>query len=83
MVSLVRSILDGRENVLALQEGVAGEDVFDGSPSSKKFENIGDTDPKAANTGTSTTLSLFNRDALKTLRGHDLTLAYATLWGVP
>lgn len=48
----MRRILDGRQNVFALQEGVVREDLVDGSPRAQKFEDVGYTDAVAANAGT-------------------------------
>ena len=69
-------ILDGRQNVLALQEGVVCEDVVDGSPRAQKLEDIGDADTEAANTGTAAALALLDRDASKMFRGHGSPLVY-------
>ena len=70
MVSLMRRILDGRQNVLARQEGVVREDLVDGCPGAQKFEDIGDADTEAANAGTAAALTLLDRDAAKVFRAH-------------
>jgi len=72
VVSLVRSVIDGGENVFTFQESVIGKNFFDGRPGSEQFKNIRHTDAMTANAGTTSALAFFHRNSAKTFKVHDL-----------
>jgi hypothetical protein len=77
MISLVGCVLDGRQDVFALQEGIIGEDLLDGSSCSQQFEEIGDTNSEPANAGAPPTLALFNRNSTESVQVHGPTHSLA------
>lgn len=70
------------QDVLALQVGELVENLLDRQTVGEEVENVGDADPKPADSRSAATLVGFDGDALKEL-GHGLKRRFCVMKGVP
>jgi hypothetical protein len=66
MISLISGVVNGSENVLALQRRIVGEDFLKRSSRSEQFQDIGNADALATNARTAPAFALFYGDPTKT-----------------
>jgi hypothetical protein len=79
MVGLVRGIVHGRENVLALKGGIVGEDFFERRAAGDQFQNIGHSNPLSANAGAPAALAWLDGNAAQSFWAHIFTLLFRRL----
>src|ERR1700693_2081259 len=70
VIGLVCRVVNGGEDVLALQEGVIVQDFIEGGPGGQKLQHVGDANALSANAGTAPTLALFDCNSLEALQIH-------------
>jgi len=70
VIGLVSGVIKGGEDILALKKWVILENFVERGSGSEEFENIGDTNAQAANTGASAAFAGVNGDSLKTFAFH-------------
>jgi hypothetical protein len=70
VIGLVRGVVNGSQDVLAIEEGVTFEDFIEGGPGREKFQHIGDAKALASNAGTPSALALLDCDSAEALLIH-------------
>ena len=70
MIRLVSGILDGGENVFALNAGIILHDLFDGGSCTQQFQDVGDADSHAADARTAAALGVVDGDSGEAFLGH-------------
>ena len=70
MIGLVGGVIDGGQDILWLEERVILKDFVDRGSGAEEFQNIGDTNAKAANAGAAAAFSGVNGDSLETFALH-------------
>ena len=70
MVGLVSGVVKGGENILALKKWVILKNFVERGSGAEEFQNIGDTNAKAANTGPTAAFAGVNGDSLETFALH-------------
>ena len=70
MIGLVSGVVKGGEDILALKKRIILKNFIERGSGSEQFENIGDTNAQATNTGAAAAFAGFDGDALKTFAFH-------------
>ena len=70
MIGLVRGVVKGGEDILALEKRVILKDFVERGSGAEEFQNIGDTDAQAANAGAAAAFAGVNGDSLETFALH-------------
>jgi hypothetical protein len=73
-IGLVRGVVDGSQDVLAIEEGVIFEDFIEGSLGRKKLPHVGDAKALAANAGPPSALAVLDCDSVDALLIHTMPL---------
>ena len=70
MIGLVRGVVKGGEDILAFQKWVIPKNFVERGSGTEEFQNIADTNAKAANTRAATAFAGVNGDSLETFALH-------------
>jgi hypothetical protein len=70
VIGLVSGVVKGGEDILALKEWIILKNFVERGSGAEEFQNIGDTNAKAANTRAAAAFAGVNRDSLETFALH-------------
>jgi len=70
VICLVRGIVKGGEDILAFQKWVILKNFVERGSGAEEFQNIGDTNAKAANAGAAAAFAGVDSDSLETFALH-------------